>query len=75
MKPNYDAMSWQELRAYILQNRHDLEAIESFFARRSPDSEATWYSPPKTLEEWKQQEEVIRAEIEKRSQKRQSDSP
>jgi hypothetical protein len=74
MKPNYDAMSNAELRAYILQNRHDLEAIESFFARRSPDSEATWFSPPKTLEEWKQQEEVMRAEIEKRSQKKQSES-
>ncbi|KAM3094137.1 DUF6887 family protein [Phormidesmis sp. 146-35] len=74
MKPNYDAMSWKELRAYILQNRHDLDAMEAFFARRSPDSEATWFSPPKTLEEWKQQEEVFKVELEKQL-KKQRDTP
>jgi hypothetical protein len=36
MKPNYDAMTNQELRAYILQHRDDVGAIEAFFARRSP---------------------------------------
>lgn len=69
MKPNYDVMSNAELRAYCLEHREDISALEAFFARRSPDSEAVWFSPPKTLEEWKQQEEVVRVEIEKRSQK------
>lgn len=52
MKPNYDAMSRSELQAYILQHRDDVDAIEAFFARRSPDAEATWFHPPKTHEEW-----------------------
>lgn len=69
MKPNYDAMSNAELRNYCLEHRDDISALEAFFSRRSPDSEAVWFSPPKTLEEWKQQEEVVRVEIEKRSQK------
>jgi hypothetical protein len=69
MKPNYDAMSNAELRAYCLEHREEISALEAFFARRSPDSEAVWFSPPKTLEEWKQQEEAFRVEIEKRSRK------
>ena len=69
MKPNYDAMSNAELKAYCLKHREDIGALEAFFARRSPDSEAVWFSPPKTLEEWKQQEAAVRVEIEKRSQK------
>jgi len=48
MKPNYDAMTQAELRAYCLAHREDLEALEAFFARRSPDAEATWFSVPKT---------------------------
>ena len=74
MKPNYDAMSWRELRAYILQHRDDLDAMEAFFARRSPDAEAVWFSPPKTIEEWKHQEELFRVELEKQL-KKQSDIP
>ena len=62
-------MSNAELKAYCLEHPEDMSALEAFFARRSPDSVAVWFSPPKTLEEWKQQEEVFRAEIEKRSQK------
>ncbi|NJL42166.1 MAG: hypothetical protein HC899_40200 [Leptolyngbyaceae cyanobacterium SM1_4_3] len=48
MKPNYDAMTNQELRAYILRHRDDIDAIEAFFARRSPDSEAVIFPPAKT---------------------------
>jgi hypothetical protein len=58
MKPNYDAMSNAELRAYCLEHREEISALEAFFARRSPDSEAVW-----------QQEEAFRVEIEKRSRK------
>lgn len=55
MKPNYDAMSWAELKAYILAHRDDLEALDAMYARRSPDAEATWFSPPQDLQEWEQQ--------------------
>ncbi len=69
MSPDYNAMSWSELRAYILTHRDDLDALEVMYARRSPDSEAVWFYPPKTEEEQQQQEEMFRLEIEKRSQK------
>jgi hypothetical protein len=55
MKPNYDAMSWAELRAYIVEHRDDLDALDAMYARRSPDTEATWFSPPQNLQEWEQQ--------------------
>jgi len=64
MKQDYDKMTNAELRAYILQNRDDLDAMEAFFARRSPDTEATWFHPPKTHEEWQQQIEVLRSMFE-----------
>ncbi len=67
MKPNYDTMSWSELRAYILAHRDDLDALEALYARRSPDSEATWFTPPKTEEEWQQQMEMVRPFLERRS--------
>ncbi|NEQ98639.1 MAG: hypothetical protein F6K30_18290 [Cyanothece sp. SIO2G6] len=60
MTTNYDAMTNAELRAYILQHRDDLDAMEVFFARRSPDAEATWFAPPKTEAEWQQQIEILR---------------
>ncbi|MBC7969002.1 MAG: hypothetical protein H7Z11_02510 [Verrucomicrobia bacterium] len=66
MKPNYDAMSWSELRAYILSHRDDLDALEALYARRSPDSEATWYTPPKTEEEWQQQMEMVKPILERK---------
>jgi len=46
MKPNYEAMTNKELKAYILTHRDDDEAIRILFSRRNPpDSEATWYGP------------------------------
>ncbi|MBW4692339.1 MAG: hypothetical protein KME27_11295 [Lyngbya sp. HA4199-MV5] len=56
-------------KSFILQHRDDLDALEAFFARRSPDSEATWFTPPKTEEEWQQQLEVIRPILERKSSK------
>ncbi|WP_448572612.1 DUF6887 family protein [Trichothermofontia sp.] len=64
MKPDYSAMTQAELRAYCLAHREDLEALEAFFARRSPDAEATWFSVPKTEAEWQQQLEVVRPILE-----------
>jgi len=51
MKPNFEAMSKAELKAYVLSHRDDDEAIKVFFGRRNPpDSEATWYGPMCTPE-------------------------
>jgi hypothetical protein len=68
MKPDYNEMTNTQLRAYILQHRDDLDAMEAFFARRSPDSEATWFHPPKTVEEWQQQMEMLRPILERKDQ-------
>lgn len=65
MTPDYAAMTNTELRIYILHHRDDLAAMEAFFARRSRDSEATWFHPPKTPEEWHQQMEALRPMFEK----------
>ncbi|MCC5665396.1 hypothetical protein LC653_16090 [Nostoc sp. CHAB 5784] len=43
MKPNFAQMSTKELRAYVLANREDIEALETLFNRRTPDSEAIIY--------------------------------
>ena len=51
MKPNFEAMSKAELKAYVLSHRDDDEAIRVFFGRRNPpDSEAKWYGPMCTPE-------------------------
>ncbi|NJO51151.1 MAG: hypothetical protein HC840_18835 [Leptolyngbyaceae cyanobacterium RM2_2_4] len=62
---DYDAMTNQELRAYILRHRDDVDAIEAFFARRSPGSEAVIFPPAKTEEEWHQQVETLRPILER----------
>ena len=43
MKPNFESMTRQELKAYVLKNRDDQEALNILMGRRSPDNEATWY--------------------------------
>lgn len=50
MKPNFKEMSFSELRAYIVANRNDDEAIhELFFNRRNPNAKR--YSADLTEEE------------------------
>ncbi|MFN6485047.1 MULTISPECIES: DUF6887 family protein [unclassified Nostoc] len=59
MKPNFAEMSIKELRAYVLANREDIEALEILFNRRSPDSEAIIY-PSMFTEDGKPIEDNIR---------------
>jgi len=69
MKPDFASMSRKELKAYILSHRDDLEAINALYERRTPDSEAVWFEPPKTMEEAEQQFEVFKKIIEEREKK------
>ena len=78
MKPNFEAMTNKELKAYILAHRDDDEAIRVLFSRRNPpDSEATWYGPmvaeDGTLieENIRIAEEAIRQRIEQANQSKQ----
>lgn len=54
MKPNFEIITRQELKSYVLAHRDDREAIHLLMSRRSPDSEAVWYdastSPAQTKE-------------------------
>ncbi|GAB4176723.1 MAG: hypothetical protein Fur006_07880 [Coleofasciculaceae cyanobacterium] len=67
MKPNFEAMSNKELRAYALTHRgdEDIEALRVLFSRRSSDSEATLFYLPKTQEEEQQQFELFKQIVSK----------
>ncbi len=58
MKPNYEAMSKAELKAYVLEHREDIEAIRFLFAV-PPGVEVKRY-PPVATEEGIPIEENIR---------------
>ncbi|NEP14838.1 MAG: hypothetical protein F6K14_32530 [Symploca sp. SIO2C1] len=58
MKPNFEAMSKAELKAYVLEHRDDLEAIRFLF-RVPPGAEVKRY-PPVCTEEGVPIEENIR---------------
>ncbi len=47
MKPDYRAMSAAELKAYVLQNREDDEAIRAYFHRPNVD----WITMPPMFDE------------------------
>jgi hypothetical protein len=64
MQPNFDQMSIKELRAYVLEHREDMDALDALVSRRSPDSEATWYPAPLTPETIEITEEAIKQRIE-----------
>lgn len=67
MKPNFEAMSNKELRAYALEHRgdEDIDALRVLFSRRSPDSSAILFHQPKTKEEEKQQFELFKQMVDK----------
>lgn len=64
MNPKFDLMSREELKAYLLAHRDDLEALDALVNRRSPDAEATWYPAPLTEETIRITEEAIQRRIE-----------
>lgn len=37
---NFEKMNTPDLRAYVLENRDDLEAMRILFSRRTPDSKS-----------------------------------
>ncbi|MDJ0731660.1 MAG: hypothetical protein QNJ33_16885 [Crocosphaera sp.] len=58
MKPNFETMSKDELKAYVLEHRNDTEAIRYLF-RISPDVKVKTY-PPVCTEDGVPIEENIR---------------
>ena len=62
MKPNFEIMSKAELRAYVLENKEDKEALRALMSRRDPNS--IKYNFPNTEEGREQTKAVIKRKIE-----------
>jgi hypothetical protein len=60
-KPNFSAMSRQELRAYILAHREDDEAIEALIQRGNPNSPK--YPFPQTENDLKEMEKILKRKL------------
>jgi hypothetical protein len=66
MQPNFKAMTNEELRAYALAHRSELEPLRILYERRTSDAEATWFHPPNSKEEEQQQFERFRRIVSER---------
>jgi hypothetical protein len=75
MQRKFEKMTNQELRAYALAHREDLEALDVLYSRRTPDSEAIWFHPPKTKDEERSQFELFKHMIEERAGKTDNNHP
>ena len=63
MKPNFETMTRQELKSYVLTHRDDKEALDLLMSRRSPDSEAVWYDASTSLDQIK---EILQKRIQEK---------
>lgn len=62
MKPNFEEMSFKQLRAYVLEHRNDIDALRFLLLNKGiPDGKS--YGVPQTPEEWQEQAEAIRLKI------------
>lgn len=61
MKPDFGKMTRQELRAYILANREDDDAIAALIKRGNPDSPK--FPFPKTDADLKGMQEILRDKL------------
>lgn len=61
MKPNFETMTRQELKSYVLSHRDDREAFDLLMSRRSPDAEAVWYDASTSTDQGK---EILRKKIQ-----------
>lgn len=73
MKLNFEEMNTPDLRAYVLENRNDIEAMRILFSRRTPDSKSypPLYKDGMPIEENIQiMEEAIRQRIEQENNRK-----
>jgi len=61
MKPDFSKMTRQELRAYILTNREDDEAIAALIQRGNPNSPK--FSFPKNDADLKEMQAILRDKL------------
>ena len=62
MKPNFEAMTKAQLRAYVLEHKEDLEALRALMSHRDP--QGIKYSFPNTEEGREQTKAAIKRKIE-----------
>ena len=62
MKPNFDTMTHQELREYILQHREDDDAIEALINKGNPNSPT--YKFPQTDEDLREMEAILKQKLD-----------
>lgn len=62
MKPNFNTMTRQELRGYILTHRDDDEAIEILI--KMGNSNDSKYPYPQTDEDFRQMEEILKRKLD-----------
>ncbi|MFB2917552.1 MULTISPECIES: DUF6887 family protein [Aerosakkonema] len=77
MKPNFEKRSRKELREYAIAHRCDEdidEVLNILYTRRSPDSEAIWFHPPKTKEEEQEQFELFKRIVDEKTRKKEAES-
>lgn len=64
MKPDFDAMSKQELRAYVLAHKNDKEAFYTLADRLKEDNQdSPWYPYPATPEAIAIMEKAVQEKI------------
>ncbi|MBN3946709.1 MAG: hypothetical protein HWQ38_09510 [Nostoc sp. NMS7] len=61
MNQNYQQMSFSELRAYVVENREDIEALRFLMSKRDPNYPK--YPMPLTEADMQAQMEIIRRKI------------
>ncbi len=66
MKPNFEDMTKAQLRAYVLQHRDDLDALEALFSRRRSGAAAIAFDIPQSKEEEQQQFELFKQLIDQK---------
>jgi hypothetical protein len=61
MKPNFDSMTRQEIRDYILQHQEDDDAIEALISKGNPNSPT--YKFPQTDEDLLEMEAILKQKL------------
>ncbi len=59
IKPNFEAMSRQELLAYIRKNRDDDEAFRIYMDRVTAKPATEWYPAPQSIDDLKHFPELL----------------
>lgn len=66
MKPDFDAMTKPELRAYVVAHPKDQEAFQAFVDRFTADASPVIYDLPRSQDDLKELENLIQQQANKK---------